>query len=519
MNKNDFNHLRLKIIDIMYKCINYIYGLMILAIIVTWICFTHIGFGGNSYYRNYLPAWILIPFGIIFIFGVLAFLERYSASGKYLKYISLMFFILQIYSTWNYYFYTDWDSSTLTMFADTLAHKEDISWMTGYFSRYPNNIFLAYIFSIIEKCVHNIGLHSMEYFSIIFVQCIIANITGILMFQIIKKLTNKIVFAYLGYILYILLVGLSPWVSIPYSDSMGLFFPTMIYYLYIHEIKDKHTIMTWLLITSLAIIGYKIKPQIFILFIAIIFSKLFSTIKTKKICKKSILGILSGAIIAELLINVTLSQVPLIIDHSQAFGIKHYFMMGMNPDSMGVYSEDDVQFSASFSSVEERNTADMAKAVERVKQMGTYGVLKQYIRKTLTNYYDGTFCWAGEGEFFVKVLDEKNLPGCKLLRGLYYTKNHSDVGKYYPVWSNFEQMLWLSIIILNFISVFVRKDISTNVLMLGIIGLSLFELLFEARARYLYIYVPLYIILAIYGISFINQKISTKKISSKDSAV
>lgn len=162
MNKNDFNHLRLKIIDIMYKCINYIYGLMILAIIVTWICFTHIGFGGNSYYRNYLPAWILIPFGIIFIFGVLAFLERYSASGKYLKYISLMFFILQIYSTWNYYFYTDWDSSTLTMFADTLAHKEDISWMTGYFSRYPNNIFLAYIFSIIEKCVHNIGLHSMD---------------------------------------------------------------------------------------------------------------------------------------------------------------------------------------------------------------------------------------------------------------------------------------------------------------------------------------------------------------------
>ena len=55
--------------------------------------------------------------------------------------------------------------------------------------------------------------------------------------------------------------------------------------------------------------------------------------------------------------------------------------------------------------------------------------------------------------------------------------------------------------------------------MIGIIGLSLFELLFEARARYLYIYVPLYIILAIYGISFINQKISTKKISSKDSAV
>lgn len=43
--------------------------------------------------------------------------------------------------------------------------------------------------------------------------------------------------------------------------------------------------------------------------------------------------------------------------------------------------------------------------------------------------------------------------------------------------------------------------------MLAIIGLTLFELIFEARARYLYTYVPLYIVLAIYGVSFISRKV------------
>lgn len=45
------------------------------------------------------------------------------------------------------------------------------------------------------------------------------------------------------------------------------------------------------------------------------------------------------------------------------------------------------------------------------------------------------------------------------------------------------------------------------ILMLGIVGLTLFELLFEARARYLFIYAPIYIILCIYGLDFLRKKL------------
>ena len=44
------------------------------------------------------------------------------------------------------------------------------------------------------------------------------------------------------------------------------------------------------------------------------------------------------------------------------------------------------------------------------------------------------------------------------------------------------------------------------IVMLSIIGLTIFELIFEARARYLYTYVPLYIILAAAGVQKIVEK-------------
>ena len=44
------------------------------------------------------------------------------------------------------------------------------------------------------------------------------------------------------------------------------------------------------------------------------------------------------------------------------------------------------------------------------------------------------------------------------------------------------------------------------VLMVSIIGLTLFEILFEARARYLYTYVPLFILIALKGMDeWINR--------------
>ena len=263
------------------KSIRLLYGIMIFSILICCVLFTDIGYG-RDFHSNYLPTLILIPFGMVFIFGILTCLEKGNFSSKYIVYIALALFTIQVYSAWNYYFYTDWDSSTLTMFANAFAHGEDVSWLSWYFSRYPNNIFLGIIFAGIEKIVHCMGLHSLEYFSLIIVQCAIVSITGVLLFKIIIRLLDNEIFAYLGYILYILIVGLSPWVSIPYSDAIGLYFPTMIYYLYINRNNCKNSLVVWMNIAIFTWLGYKIKPQVVILFIGIVLIEILSFIKKKQ---------------------------------------------------------------------------------------------------------------------------------------------------------------------------------------------------------------------------------------------
>jgi hypothetical protein len=272
----------------------------------------------------------------------------------------------------------------------------------------------------------------------------------------------------------------------------------------------------WFAITILSVLGYKLKPQVLIVFIAIFMISAINTLRTRNkngIIRK-VLAIAVGFICALVISKMAVSSMKIEIDDNKTFNIQHFFMMGMNPEDMGIWSENDVNFSGSFDTAETRNAEDMKLALERIKDMGVVGVSKQLVRKTLTNYCNGTFCWAGEGTFFVKVLEEKSSPISGLLRGLYYTRGCADIGKYYAVWANFEQMLWLTVLMLSVFSAFTQKSSEKNVIMLAIIGLTIFELLFEARARYLYTYVPLYIVLAIYGIDCICKG-NTSKIKRK----
>ena len=58
-----------------------------------------------------------------------------------------------------------------------------------------------------------------------------------------------------------------------------------------------------------------------------------------------------------------------------------------------------------------------------------------------------------------------------------------------------------------------EKNINEAVLViaLSIIGLTMFETLFEPRARYFYIYVPFYVILAPIGLQNVLEKFKSKK--------
>lgn len=78
------------------------------------------------------------------------------------------------------------------------------------------------------------------------------------------------------------------------------------------------------------------------------------------------------------------------------------------------------------------------------------------------------------------------------------------------IFQGIEQGVWLTTLFLTLgVSMLKRKDECT-VAMLSIIGLTLFTLLFEARARYLYTYAPIFIYLAMLSFHQFYQKITKK---------
>lgn len=190
------------------------------------------------------------------------------------------------------------------------------------------------------------------------------------------------------------------------------------------------------------------------------------------------------------------------LDPEQKFGAAHFLMMGLNRESGGVYSQEDVDYSRSFATAKERNTANLQTAFARLKQMGLKGYFSHIGKKMLTTYNDGTFAWYTEGAFYIPVVDNVNTLAAPLLKSIYYEN-----GQYYSYFQLTEHVVWIAILLLSLAASFIKVNDSRcyalTTLMLSIIGLTLFEILFEVRARYLFIFVPIYCVLATMGVEYL----------------
>ncbi len=496
------------------KIIAPFYALIIGASILICFLFGSVNYARKGIVKNQAPAFLLLLIGIVLV-GVLVLALKIVKLPENRKKRMVfwgvclgLLFAIQLIVVYSYYFYTSWDAKILLELGRAVAHGEGTTRYSWYFSIYPNNLFLAYLYSVIGKSVHFIGFHKYEYFAILFVQCALNALTGLLVIKIVHKLFDNTKVEFLSFILYVFLIGISPWVSIPYSDSMGIIFPSLIIYLYICSRQKKYKILYWMTIAFVSFIGYKIKPQIFIVLIAICLVEFVDFVRSKSIKEKSIefIGLVVGVVLAVSFSAVAVNSMNISLKEEKSFGLQHFLMMGMNSESMGVWSKDDVKFSRSFSLEEQRNEANIEETKKRIKQMGVVGLSKQFVRKTLTNYNDGTFGWGGEGRFYYSVPKKDNVLS-KITRNIYYTDTYDGKGgKLYPLWSNFEHMIWITILFLGCVSAFVKRTSEKNVIMLSVIGLTIFELLFEARARYLYTFTPLYIVLAVYGVYWLDKK-------------
>lgn len=369
--------------------------------------------------KGFLIPNIVILGGII-LAGAFVYYWRYKRNGKQKaeriwKYdlivrISLIIlFVVQIFIAYNIVFEPGWDAGGIYNSAKIFVNGNRADIVIRYpFSMYPNNLLLLFIESaVISFC--NLFANENEVVQLMFFAVLnsMINVAACYLTYKSANLICKKKIAFAAFILAVLNFGLSPWNVIFYSDSLGLVFPILTFYLFMKPNKTEK--MEWIskiMAVIAGCIGYNIKPQCLIMLIALFIIQFFGCLKNKK--KLLQIVILAGCFILSLItiktsINLICEKNQIVLDSNQRLGMSHFLMMGNNEEGGGLYVGDDVTYSKSFATPQERKKANIQRTFERMKDMGIAGYLRFLAKKMLTVYNDGTYAWGGEGNFFMVV--------------------------------------------------------------------------------------------------------------------
>lgn len=453
-------------------------------------------------------ALLIISLGICLV--LILFLKRIGKVSISYKQVvlalglaSILLFIFQLIIVLNMFFYSGWDAGGVRDSVFEIINETYNIWYP--YSRFPSNINITALMVVVAKISNFIGLN--EYIGILTVNILLVNLAGFFTFLCAYKLTSSIKHSIFSWIMFTLLVSVSPWISIPYSDTYSILFPILAYYLYI-SMKPKAKIDSrWFFIGLLCFYGATIKQTVIIVLIAIIIVELLRTIvQTDNHKWARLLGIVVIVFLSVfpvlLISSFSKGLLGVEINNEEDFSIFHLAMMGLNEDTNGVFSQDDIDFSASFKTIEERNTNNIEVIKQRLRDFGFFGYLKFLAKKILVVFSDGSFAWGVEGNFY-QTIPERFSQLSSTLKAIYYNDGANNL-----LLITIEQILWFVVLLfLTAMGILTKKPGGNKiVLMLIIIGIVSALMLFEARARYLYHLSSFFVLGASIGLHLITEK-------------
>ena len=433
--------------------------------------------------------------------------------------IWLAVFAFQATASYFAYFLIGLDASGMLTTAYDMATYHYAPFIDShYFSTYPNNAFLAVLFSKIIEIFRAVagdpGKDRCAYILIV-VQCALNSLTGFLTRRMAFKLTGKRAFSWAVGLVYIGFISISPRVMVPYSDSMGLLIPLATLYLYQKDAEygeERRKIGNWLAIGFVAAVGYLIKPQAVIPMIAI------TLIETVRLLSQKQIGAWFRHIgLALVMIFVVTGPVnTAFVDHSEIeidpelnFGMTHYLMMGLNEETSGYYSQDDLYVSLNAKTRKERVEKHLQIAKERFENMWEGKRLGQHIKRKLTaTYSSGTFGWWTDGGRIEAEVADKDDVISPFLKSLTRVD-----GERYDLFAGWLQRIWLGLLACSLLLPFAAKGErarTISAIALTLLGLMFFETLFETNARYLFTHAPLFLLAGMLSLEAVMERIMEK---------
>ena len=399
---------------------------------------------------------------------------------------------------------------------------------TAYFDIYPNNVFLVAVETLIISAAKLIfgGEPSRErcVLLLVLVQCAINALSGALTALLAQRTARTIGLSGRGagfagiaaWLMWLVLVGLSPWFTVIYSDSMSLAFPVLIVWLYAGRGNGKRAVVVSLLIGLLGGIAFRIKPQSSLVLIAVFMVDSAAMLarpgqrKRTAVCLASML--LMVAVVMGPGTRLAQRVARLEPDREKAVSWTHYLAMGLNAETHGFYSPHDLSVSLEAKTSEERMIRNLKTAHERLKAMGIGGFAELMKDKMMINFADGSFYWS---DFPIHEVPEKSGLS-RTLRDVFYY-----YGKYQPVLHTAEQGVWILVLLLCPFAALALGQMKTKagqeqadmlrVMMLTAAGVMTFNMIFESRGRYLFSNVPVLIVLAVAAFCALGQRYRARR--------
>lgn len=434
----------------------------------------------------------------------------------------------------------DWDSPLM-------LNIQNRSVRSLYYSSFPNNYFLGGVFALVDAFARSLRLLPQPVDCLISAALVTVSV-GLISFVARKLGGERVGLGVFG--VSFVLCGMSPWTLIPYSDSFGIFCPTMVLFAFVCL---KRLAVKWSTIIFFAYVGYCIKPTSLFILAAIVLvcgcqwvsarlrrsrsnmqpsqeaaaknveaQDSFTGGPTKV---RTVMTIVASSILALGLAFAFTTAVKeangVEIDPEREVSITHFLMMGFNAEAQGMHSVEDKSMTVAEETPEDRARMNMDVWRERVLDMGFGGVAKLMVQKTLINYSSGDFGWApdgflgavkeveGDNAFFQRFYDIQPTP-MRVIDGkmgvlAVQERVDQDVPSVYDVIC---QVLWMFVLAGIALTLLARRPAKPEmVVAVTLLFLSGFLLLFECSARYLFLYSPYFVLLGVLGWQRLYQRI------------
>jgi hypothetical protein len=399
-----------------------------------------------------------------------------------------------------------WDAGVVLDTATALAQGGRYDFAEQYYAWYPNNLLLTWLFWVYFTALRNFSVTDTLMAAVVLHSMLMAS-SVVLVAAVARRIAGYAT-AVLFLMLSVLFVALGGWNGLPYSDTIGMFFPAVILWLIVAaRVRPVWArLALWAAAAVMAAVGVQIKPTV--LFALVAACAVVVLWKYDGGRRRVIAGLVAASVAGGVLLGAVSAAQSALLDagvvredlrtNTQQVPLTHFLKMGST--GLGGFQQGDVWETIGIEDPHARFQNGIDVYLERVREMGPMGYAQQIVTKMSWSVGDGSFFAWAEGSTHLKTEFPATDAASQLIRD-YFTSagDHSLVIR--TLW----QGAWHVVLALVAAPFFLRGRTlfspTATMMRLALLALLVFLCLFENRARYLYLYVPYFLLLASLSVS------------------